>query len=79
MNIIVDWLTFTIKEYSLKKFLEDINFLSVPYVLGGGGLGVYEHSVHFSGIHVYFNGSYNFECSDMFTISMSGADRKSVV
>lgn len=72
MNILLDYLTFTIKEYSLKKFLNEINFLTVPYINGGGGFGIYEHSVHFSGIHVYFNGSYDLECSDMFTISMSG-------
>ena len=72
MNILVDYLTFTIKEYPLKKFLNEINFLSVPYTNGGGGFGIYEHSVHFAGIHVFFNGSYNLECSDMFTISMSG-------
>lgn len=72
MNILVDYLTFTIKEYPLKKFLDEINFLTVPYTNGGGGFGIYEHSVHFSGIHVFFNGSFHLECSDMFTISMSG-------
>lgn len=71
MNILVDYLTFTIKEYSLKKFLNEIHFTTVPYITGGGMFN-YEHSVSFAGIHICFNGSFNFECSDMFTISMSG-------
>lgn len=71
MNILVDYLTFTIKEYSLKNFLNEIHFTTVPYITGGGMFN-YEHCVSFAGIHICFNGSFNFECADMFTISMSG-------
>ena len=72
MNILVDYLTLTIKEYSLKKFLDDIHFYNVPYQHGGGGLGMYEKSIHFAGIHIYYNGhSFQF-CNDQFTITMSG-------
>lgn len=71
MNILVDYLTLTIKEYSLKKFLDEIHFTKVPYINGGGMLN-YEHTVSFGGIHICFNGGFNFECTDMFTVSMSG-------
>ena len=72
MKILVDWLTLTIKDYSIRKFLHEIHFTSIPYEIGlGGGMG-YEHSIHYQGIHIYYNGSMYDEHKDMFTIHMSG-------
>lgn len=72
MKILVDWLTLTIKEYSLRKFLSEIHFTDISYEIGlGGGLG-YEHSLHYSGIHIYFNGTVFEDHKEMITIHMSG-------
>ena len=71
MYILVDYLTLTIKEYSLLKFLEESKLGLVPYEFSGGGLVTYEHSIYYGGIRIYYNGDIN-SCSDIFTVNMSG-------
>lgn len=73
MNFLIDYLSFTLTEYSLYQFLKDIHFFEYK-AEGGGGGRFYKKSLHYSGIHIYFNGETYFDKinEEGFFVDMTG-------